>query len=298
MPATTTLSIDDAVKRQVAASRYTMQERPGVVWNFISKETLPEHSGKTVNVPKYGTLTTSALTEGVDMAQLQEITDTGLPITPAEFGAQVLLTDMMLMTVRDGFFEVAGRLLGESFDRQREQTLCDDFDNFSLVIGSGGTSLNVGHVMAGYASIKYNGPANSAAGRGGEPGPDPVGGFFTPATIHSLRKTMVGGIGAAANTQVPPDLGRTRYMDEFDVGGVHIKGTINLSKDSSDDVKGSILSAEAMIGVQLGAGPSAEKERDASLRGWEVNYVGRWGRAEFNDAWGREAVFDSALPTS
>lgn len=298
MPITTKTSIDDAVNRYLAESRYTLQERPGVLWRSLRNETLPTGEGPSVNIPKFGQVTTSALTEGVDMTNAQEITDANTTIIPAEYGAQVILTDMMLDTVKDEFFRVAGRILGDSFDRQREQTLCDDMDNFSVTLGSAGTALNVGHVMAGYASLRYNAPANGSAGRGGEPAPDPIFGFFTPASIHSLRKTMVGGIGAVANTQETPDISRTQYMDEFTVGGVNIRGTINFSKDTSDDVKGGIVSKEALITASLAGGPDEERERDASLRAWEINFVGRWGRAEYNDAWGREATFDSALPTS
>lgn len=298
MPVTQKSSIDDAVNRYVAESRFTMQERPGVVWANIRKETLPTGEGGSVNIPKYGVVNTFALTEGIDMSQAQEITDTGLAITPAEFGAQVVITDLQLMTTKDEFFRVAGKVLGDSFDRQREQTLCDDMDNYSVALGSAGTAMNLGHIMASYASIKYNAAANGTAGRGGEPAPDPVYGFFTPSMIHSLKKTMVGGIGAAGVTQIAPDLARTQYQDEFSVAGVNIRGTVNLTKDTSDDVKGGVMSKEGLIGVQLGSGPEAEKERDASLRAWEVNFVGRWARAEYNDAWGREMLFDSALPTS
>jgi len=298
MTITVKASIDDAVEKYVAEARYTMQERPGVIWGSIRTERLPEHSGPAVNIPKYGTVNTFALTEGIDMAQAQEITDTGLAITPAEYGAQVILTDLQLQTTKDDFFRVAGRILGDSFDRQREQTLCDDCDNFSVALGSAGTALNLGHVMAAHGSIKYNAPENGTAGRGGEPGPDPIYGFITPAQAHSLKKTMVGGIGAAGATQVVPALDRAGYSEQFEAGGVMIKTTVNFNKDSSDDVKAGFLSKEAWIGVELGGGPGAEKERDASLRAWEVNFVGRWARAEYNDAWGREGVFDSALPTS
>lgn len=300
MSITQRTSIDDAVERYVAESRYTMQERPGVIWGSISKETLPENSGPSVNIPKYGQINTYALTDGIDMAQAQEITDSGLAITPAEYGAQVILTDMLMMTAKDEFFRVAGRLLGESFDRQREQTLCDDLDNFSVALGTAGTAMNVGHVMAAVSSLKYNAAANGTAGRGGEPAPGNLVGFFTPAQIHSLNKTLAGGIGAAAATQFTPDTNATNYGMEFSIPGLPltIKSTININKDTSDDAKGGVMSPEAIIGVQLGAGPSAEKERDASLRAYEVNFVGRWGRAEYNDAWGREMFFDSALPTS
>lgn len=298
-------SIDQAVNKFLAESRYTLQERPGVVKSSVRVEKLPENEGPYVNIPKYGTVTTYALTQGVDMTQAQEITDTMMSIQPTEFGAQVVLTDMLLMTVKDEFFRVAGRILADSFDRQQDQTLCDDFDAFSTAIGSAGTALTVGHTMAAHASIKYGNPA-SGAGRGGEPGPDPVTGVVTPAQAHSLKKTMVGHVsgavvlasGGTAAAPSPPAIERALYSETFDVGGVIIKTDVNLNKDASDDAKAGFFSKEATIVVELGAAANAEKERDASLRGWEVNFVGRWGRGEYNDTWGIEGVFDSAAPTS
>lgn len=298
MPATTKLSIDDAVEKYVTAARYTLQERPGVIWGSLRNEPLPEGEGPTVYVPKFGAVNSYALSEGIDMAQAQEITDSGITLTPAEYGGQVLLTDLMLDTIKERMLAVAGRVLGDGFDRQREQILADDMDNFSVALGSAGTALNIGHVMAAYASLKYNAPANGTAGRGGEPAPDPIYGFLTPSQIHSLKKSMVGGVGAAAATQISPDLSRATFGNEFEAAGVMIRGSINFSKDTSDDVKGGFCSKEAIITTQLGGGPSAEKERDASLRAWEINFVGRYARAEYNDAFGREALFDSALPTS
>lgn len=294
---TGTSQIDQAVERFLAASRYTMQEKPGIIKSSIRTERLPENSGPSVNIPKYGQVTTYALTEGVDMTQAQQITDTLMTLTPTEYGAQVVLTDLMLMTVRDEFFRVAGKILGESFDRQQDQTLCDDMDNFSVALGSAGTAITLGHVMAGHAAVKYNAPANGTAGRGGEPAPDPITFVHTPAALHTLAKNMTGGQGATGATQVTPDTKYAGYQLAA-VPGLTIKSDINFNKDTSDDVKGGLFSKEALILVELGGGASVEKERDASLRGWELNFVGRWARGEYNDGWGREMLFDSALPTS
>ena len=290
--------IDQATRKFLAESRFVLQERPGVVWASIQTETLGQNQGPAVNVPKYSTVTTFALTEGIDMAQAQQITDTMMVLTPAEFGAQVVLTDLMLMTVKDEFFRVAGRILADSYDRQREETLCDDFDNYSKNQGTTtGVAFNLGNLMAGHAAIKY-GPPAAAAGRGGEPGPDPVTCIATPAQIHSLKKTIVGAIGATSNTQPPPAVDRAPYSEQFSVAGVTVKQSININKDSLDDAKLAIFSKQAQIGVQLGSGPSVEKERDASLRGWELNFVGRWARGEYNDNWGIEGLYDSTNPTS
>lgn len=299
---TGTSQIDQAVRKFVAESRYTLQERDGVARSGMRIETLPENQGPSVNIPKYGTVTTYALTEGVDMTQAQQITDTAMVITPTEYGAQVVLTDMMLMESKDEFKAVARRILRDSFNRQQDQVLCDDFASFSLDIGSGGSVINVGEVMAGHASIKYNAPANGSAGRGGEPAPDPTVTILTPSQIHALNKTLAGGIGAAANTQITSETERmmspaTRGFSIDGIPGLTILSDINISKDTQDDAIGVIKSKEAHILVELGGGPDVEPERDASLRAWEFNIVGRWARGEYNDAWGRAATFDSALPT-
>ena len=290
--------IDQATGKYLAESRFTLQERPGVIASSVRMENLPKNAGAAVNIPKYGTVSTFALTEGVDMTQAQQITDTLMTLTPTEYGAQVVLTDLMLMTVKDEFFRVAGRILADSFDRQREETLADDFDDFSVTTGGNTSVLSVGAVMASYAIIKGNAVANSSAGRGGEPGPDPIFGIITPATSHDLKRTMVGGVGAAGATQVVPALDRAQQGEQYDVAGLTIKTTVNLNKDTSDDVKCGFFSREATILVNLGGGPSVEKERDASLRGWELNFVGRWARGEYLDAWGIEGTYDSSLPTS
>lgn len=294
--------IDQAVEKFVAKSRYTLQERMGLVRSTIEVETLPENEGPSYNLNKYGQVTTYALTEGVDMTQAQQITDTGMTITPAEFGAQVILTDMMLMTVKDRFFDVATRILRDSFDRQQDQTLCDDFDNYSIALGSAGTALTIGHVMAAHEAVKYNAPADGTAGRGGEPAPDPLTLMITPAQIHALNKTLTGGQGAADKTQITPETERAGAGGgKFTIPGLPgltVVSNININKDTSDDAKGGLYSKMAQVLVELGSAASPERERDSSARWWEINYVGRWARGEYDDDWGREMLFDSARPSS
>lgn len=291
--------IDQATGKYLAASRYTLQERPGVIWASIETMNLPKNQGAAVNIPKYGTVTTFALTEGVDMAQAQQITDTLMTLTPTEYGAQVILTDLMMMTVKDEFFRVAGRILADSFDRQREETLADDFDNFSSINPSGAaTTATLGHVLANHARIKGNAASDGSVARGGEPGPDPITLIVTPAVSHDIVKTLVGGIGAAGASQVTPDTKAASQGVQYEAMGTTIKTSVNLIKDSDDDVKCGHFSKQSTIGVTLGGGPDAENERDASLRGYEVNFVGRWARGEYQDGWGIESLYDSSLPTS
>lgn len=297
---TTKTSIDQAVEKFLAESRFTLQERPGVMKSSIRNETLPENEGPSVNIPKYGTVSVYALTEGVDMTQAQEITDTGMVITPAEFGGQVVLSDMMLDTVKDEFFRVAGRLLADGWDRQQDQTLCDDCDNFSVALGSASTALLVGHVMAGEEQLRGQTPANGTAGRGGEPAPMPYSFVAPPAMLHTLRKSLSMTYENSQDRLTQKDSIPGSASGQYKIAGLEstIKTDINFNKDTSDDVKAGLFSEQSMILVTLSGGPKAEKERDASLRAWEVNFVGRWARGEYNDGWGREMLFDAARPTS
>lgn len=298
---TGTSQIDQAVNKYLAESRFTMQERPGVFMKSIRNEVLPTGQGPSVNIPKYGTITTYALTEGIDMAQAQQITDTMMTLTPTEYGNQVVLTDLMLDEAKDEFFRVAGRIQGDSWNRFIDQTLADDVTNFSVQLGSAGTALTAGHVMAGQAAVVYAAPANGTAGRGGEPAPGPYSFIGTPAHLHALRKnlTLTGYSGGTPSNENRPFIGDPG--EEFTIPGIPdttIKSDININKDTSDDAHGCFISKEAWIYVTHGGGPSAEKQRDASLRAWEVNFTGRMARGEYNDGWGRDMLFDSALPTS
>jgi len=297
-PADITGSIDQAVQKFLAESRYTLQERPGVVKSSIRVETLPENEGPYLNVPKYATVNAIALTEGIDMSTASQITDTMMSIQPTEFGAQCILSDMMLMTVKDEFLRVAGRILADGYDRFQDQTLCDDFANFSTTVVGAGAFLNFGYLMAGQARIKWGSTVTSGSGRGGEPGPDPITAVITPPQSHALKKTLVGAIGASSNVQPVPAIERASYGEMYDVGGVTVKTDVNINVNTDRDATGAIFSKEADILVELGAGPTAERQRDASLRAWEINFVGRWGRGEYQDAWGVGVLADSDPPTS
>lgn len=307
---TGTAQIDQAVRKYVAMTRYTLQERRGVARGTMQVETLPHNQGPSVNIPKMGTVTTYALTEGVDMTQAQQITDTGMVITPTEYGAQVILTDMNVLEAKDSFMEVSRRILRDSFDRQQDETLVDDFSSFSQDIGAAAAVINVGEVMAAHASLKYNTAADGTAGRGGEPGPDPTFGILTPAQIHALNKSLIGGTGASvvhasggtASVHNTPETERALNPSSTGIAidgipNLTIVSDININKDTNDDAVGCFRSKQANILVELDGTADIKPEYDASLRGTELNIVGMWARGEYDDDWGRAATFDSARPT-
>ena len=112
---------------------------------------------------------------------------------------------------------------------------------------------------------------------------------------------LTGGIGAAGATQITPETERAKKLEgDFTIDGIPgltVRSNLDIEKDTSDDAKLGIFSKMAIIITQLGS-VDVDKEYDSSLRGWELSIVGRWGRSEYDDNFGREGTFDSALPTS
>ena len=58
-----------------------------------------------------------------------------------------------------------------------------------------------------------------------------------------------------------------------------------------------MFSKEALVLVMF-KDWAVERERDASLRAWELNVVADYGLGEYADAWGVEMYFDASTPSS
>ena len=112
--------IDQATGKYLAESRFTLQERPGVIASSVRMENLPKNAGAAVNIPKYGTVSTFAPVVRVEQAHDTQITESVMTLTATAAGGPGGLTDRMLMAVKDEVCRVAGRSLADSFDRQRE----------------------------------------------------------------------------------------------------------------------------------------------------------------------------------
>jgi hypothetical protein len=100
MAVTTSASIGDVVDTVIAEARRTQMHRT-VMEPLVRTYRVPRGAGDQLEIPKFGTVTANALAEGVDMANPQTLTTTKVVVTPAEVGAQVVITDRALRTVRE-----------------------------------------------------------------------------------------------------------------------------------------------------------------------------------------------------
>lgn len=313
----------------IAEVRLQVQEGP-VMRSLVRNYELPQGEGGQWEMTELSRATAVALSDTVDLAASTQITDSTLQITPTEYGAQVVLTDLARdqVTKRTDMVRNVGRILGNAMTIKEDIDLLTQLDSFSVALGAAGSTLSVGHIMAAGAAIRSGGQAAGAITAGTqEPAPGPYYGVFNSNMLHNVSKQLSLGspMGFTAATSaaflkmggysggnaldqstaavagaltVPADNRALRDAYVGRLGGVEVFADENLSKDASDDAKGGVFSKEAIIQVHFRGGPRMETERDASLRATEHNIVLVKGIGEWKDAWGREMLFDAASATS
>lgn len=321
----TTAVADSLPDTFIAEVRLKVQE--GAVGRAcINNVVLPMGEGGQWEMTELSRATAVALTDGIDLASAEQITDSTLQITPSEYGAQVIVTDLARdqITNKTDLVRQVGRILGNSMVTKEDVDILTQLDSFSVALGAAGYALTTGHIIAAGAAIRSGGQAAAAIVAGTqEPAPGPFYGIFNDAMLHNVVMQMSHGTaigisatatglatsykvlgseptGVAVAGALSPVQDNRALRDAFvgRLGQVNVVSDNNMAKDASDDAKGGVLSREAIVQVHFRGGPKMEPERDASKRATEYNIVMVKGLGEWKDAWGREMLFDSAAPTS
>jgi hypothetical protein len=294
MATTTTSVLADTIATVIEEARFTEQYKE-VLSKLCWRINQPGHTGSTVNLPYFGTVTANALTEGVDMVSPQAMTDTNVRLTPAEVGAQILLTYKLGRDNQEDVIRAAGRILGDAMLAKRESDLAEQLDDATTSLIGAGSSLTLGAIAAAWALLSGN--ALSAGG----PAPKPyvmvhhpfalldMVDVFTP-TLAQAGETGVGGGSLADATLRNYTIGRIFGMDVYESG--------NISIDSGKDAKGGVFAAGRGGGLVLATAKEwdVRPEDDESLRATELNIVGEYAVGEYLAGWMVELYCDADDP--
>ena len=281
----TSAQAENAQKVMVAAARYT-REHNAVAYNLITKMELPK-GHRSVQAPKVGTFTFSDLTEGEDMTDEQQVNIRTVELTVKEVGAKVILSDVLLdQNATTPIMSIVGRQAANGFARK------SDTDVTALYPG-----LNGGTAFGGAAdSFVVSNAASVILKCQGKTEPfDPDYVVQHPYQYFPLLRSasVVGGV----NLNPPPGRHEKLLADFFrwSLNGVDFYQDGNLTIDSSGDVTGVIAAKDAMVALEAKEF-GLERERDASLRAWELNWVARYNVFELDDSHGAPLLYDAAVP--
>ena len=288
---TGTAQIDDIQKKVIGAVRFTLQETVTPIGDGFQRVDASDGEDDTYNSPKYGTVTAYGLTEGVDMSQAQQVTDSNVAIAASEVGVQIVPTRKMLRTTgTDKTLRDLGEIMGNAVIVKEETDFATLIDGFSNVVGADGSSAAIGQLRAGVAQIRAN----------SEPQTDVSG---IRAVIHPYTWHDLGAEGRPLADHAPFPGAATVGTYESDtapamavVDGIPTYLSTNLVT-SSTNVRNGVYHQNSGL-IYMFEAEHLDPEYDASGRWTEMNLVVDYGYGELNDGFGREWDADITAPTS
>lgn len=294
-----------------------LRDESGVVRRLATSMPLKANTGTAVNVINYGRLAAYGLSDGVDMAQAQDLADTTTSYTPAEVGVQVILAKTALRrNPNPALMRQVGRIMHSAYDKKEDADGCAQFASFTPAVGSAATIMSIGHFLAMDAELRV-GHSTSLP----EPAPDPKAAVFHPCSIAALAGRTAGfaagwdiTAAAAPGTAYTPnsvagnvvktdssfsdDIVRRGPKSIATIMGCSLYGDANISVDGSGDAIGAMFSKEGLIYVPE-MEPAMVEDDDPSLRGVEENLVGSYCYGVYrSSAYGCKGTFDATIPTS
>ena len=298
MPQTaTTGDLEQAQNTIIREARYT-QEANAPSWQLIEKVRLPK-GASTVKVPKVGQFTIADLTDGTDMTAEQAINMTLVDLTATERGAKIIITDKLArQNGTTDIFRMIGKQFGDAAARKQDRDVQALYAglNGGTAFGAAGIPFNLSNFAATIAKA-LGGGASSGDSDGSEPF-DPDYAVHHPHAVYNVVKSATA-IGAGSNERVN-DRREEKFLRRFFTGiafnGVDLFESKNLFVDASGDVTGVLAQRDALIGL-TSVDWRTERERDASLRATEVNFVADYGVFELDDAHGAPLLYDATAPS-
>jgi hypothetical protein len=290
--ATTTLAqLTDTIPTVISQARYTETFNYPMA-ALVQNIEKGKGKGSTVNIPYWGVFAASALTEGTDMTATQTMADTNVQITLNEIGCKVILTDNLIEDDQEDVKGIAGTLLGSAMGLKRDQDLVALFDNGTTSIPGTNTDLTMGVIAASRALLQ--GLAVSSGG----PCPGPYTGVIHPYSALDLVDVVTPIVPTATYSNAQAGAVTDDILRNYTIGrlfGITLIEDGNITVDGTGDMKGGVIGPQSII-LATAREWNVEPERDASLRAWELNCVGRYGVGNYLNGWCVELYADASTP--
>ena len=288
MPQTsTTGSLENASREMITTARYT-EEHNAPCMELVEKFTLQKGSD-TLIVPKVGQMSVSALLEGQDLVDEEEIGMSTVSVQASEVGAKIIITDKLLRENTQQIWQIVGRQLGEAMARKKDE---DVLSLFSAL--NGGTAL--GAAAADFSLV--NAASCIGVAKAEKYGSD-LRIVHHPNAILKLNKDLTGSASGTLRP-IPSGFSEDRlgpFWTGLRLSGVPFFEDGNIDTDANGDGYGAIFDKGA-LGVLTSVAMNREKQRDASLRATEMVITSDYSAFEIDDTRGASLFYDIANPAT
>ena len=232
----------------------------------------------------------SALTEGVDLAQTQQLVAASLSITPTEHGVIATLSKRLIRRQGDkSVMSTTGTLIANSLRRRQANDVIVLYEGFSKTVAGANTQLDITHFRGSVAYLLTDNDSSYG------PAPMPLHAALHIEQISDIildvsdPGTAAGGRPAGFGD----DLLQRWWRGNDRLYGIPIFHSGLISRDSSGDSKGAIFAKEALVLVMANNADVTE-ETDESLRAVEIGIFQEWSEGERADPHGVTVKSDTA----
>lgn len=231
----------------------------------------------------------SALTEGTDLAQVQQIASASLSITPSEHGIIVTLSKRLIRRQGDGnIVGQAGQMIGNSLRRKMASDVAALYDGFGKSVGAASTALDIGYYRGAVAYLMTDNDSSYG------PAPMPLVSSMHIESISDVLLDLTETSPRGTTTGFTDELIRRWWRGRDRLYGVELFHSGVISRDAGNDAKGCIMNGESALRLVIANDAEATEQRDESARLIEYGIFQEWGEGERADPHGVEMYFDAA----
>lgn len=258
----------------VAQARFTAEDN-SLLTGLVKTYDIGAQAGKVINIPKYGTASAVALTDGAEQ-EPDEVTTTEVAVTVGGVGASVSVTDMAGFGSAQNVVADLGTVLGNAIAKKMDEDIITLFANFGNAVGAVNTKLSIALLLEGIAKIR----ANSFRGQ--------LACVLNPLQAQHLKAELIGGSGF--NNPVANTAMTTGYIGS--IAGCDVFEHASVAIDGNDDGVGAIFAPEA-VAMAVKRDFAIEQQRNALGRSTELVATAYYGVAELEDLAGTAVTCSS-----
>ena len=258
----------------LAQARYTEEHNAPMV-GLIEKFNLGKGEYK-LEIPKVAQMEAEDLAEGQDMIDSEDIDVSTVTATTAEVGLKVIITDTLLRQNNEDVYKIIGRQLGDAMARKKDNDIIALFPtlNGGTKLGADGAELTLAFASALIATAKSDQFGTN------------IFAVHHPNAIWNLSSS----VGNTLATYPLPDAFNKPAVKDYWTGikisGVPFFEDGNIEKIGTTDSGYGVIADKTAMGHLSASGRSEERERDASLRAYEVVITEDYAVFEVDDTRG------------
>lgn len=236
-------------------------------------------------IPTRPNITAETVADAVDYSNATTFgKSTAATLTPGEIIAQVVLTDQAYETDPDNLRNDASLELGNAVATKIDTDLVGSFSSFTKDMGNGaGATATLAKFAAAIAYLR-----NAKA-------PAPIYIVCHPYHWHDIWNNL----GQPAATYANMDALTSQALRDYyvmDLISARWFVSANISVDANDDAISGVFNPQA-LGFDSRRAPRLEAERDASLRGWELNMTAGYAYGVIRNGYGVKFTADATEPS-